>query len=757
MAQAPATPEEIARSRPRIRRDVLFTQTPDGVLFHNAHGGFNVVTQNAYRFASLIVPHLNGERRVDEICTGLGDRQRAMVHGLVRALYARGFARDAGPGPAVDPLPPQVAKRFAHQVDYLDHYADDAAGRFLRFRSTPVAVLGSDALARWAALGLLRNGCEAVAVTEGPAPAVLSRELHGVEGTAELDAETAELTEAGCPPRVARLPESAEGTYGWTDLDGWDTVLVTGPDAPRQILRLLGEGVPAGRRLLGAWTFGNRAVVGPATTAGTPGCWSCAVLRLGAGAEAADSADLWASVGPAAPLGTPDRVPAGPLAGMLGNLLAFEVFRLVTGALPAETRGQVVVQDLDSLDVLTEPLLPHPRCPFCAGTTPPVEAPSGDVLREAHADDEATALPADGPADEAAAKDALTELERRDVLVHAAAGVFTAYADDDWEQTPLKLSTVRLGLAPGRVREVSAADVHHVAGARLAALFRAAEVYAEHVVPPHILDPAALEAASGKWARVTPVELAVSSGLDVPADRVAAWSEAVSLLDGRTVLVPTGATRTLGGWNDQGLFERTSAGTGAGGTPRAALTRALRTALAHDALRRAVRRAAPVRELDLGSPTGDPELLFLLRSAENLGVTAEVLDLTGADGRLPVALARFTDPESGRTRWAVGSGLRPREAALEALRDLLGAEQVRRAGAEPDTGDPVWDDLEAAALVAADVVPLGETGTTWTAVLDGLAADGRDAFAVPVTAPDLAAGDVHVARVLLTGGESRAH
>ncbi|MFD1271516.1 hypothetical protein ACFQ51_04585 [Streptomyces kaempferi] len=84
------------------------------------------------------------------------------------------------------------------------------------------------------------------------------------------------------------------------------------------------------------------------------------------GSDAADSAELWASVGPAAPLGAPAPDLTGPLAGMLGNLLAFEVFRLTTEALPAETRHQIVVQDLDSLDVLTEPLLPHPRCPYCA-------------------------------------------------------------------------------------------------------------------------------------------------------------------------------------------------------------------------------------------------------------------------------------------------------------------------------------------------------------------------------------------------------
>ncbi|TGN79170.1 TOMM precursor leader peptide-binding protein [Streptomyces bauhiniae] len=741
MAPAPSSYEEIARSRPRIRRDVLFTRTPDGVLFHNAHGGFNVVTRSAYRFAALIVPHLDGERRVEELCAGLGDKQRDMVVQLVRALYARGFARDAGPRPTGSALSPQVTARFAHQLDYLDHYADDAHGRFARYRDTRVAVLGDDEMAGWAALGLLRNGLATVAVTvEDAAEGALDHEPRSTG----LDVEVAGLTEAGCAPTLVRL---GGGTLGWADLDGWDTVLVTGAGAPAQLLRLLSEGVPDGRRLLGAWTFGERAVVGPVMTAGTPGCWSCAALRLGAGADAADSADLWSGLGPAAPVGTPARVPTGPLAGMLGNLLAFEVFRLVTEALPAETRNQVIVQDLNSLDVLAEPLLPHPRCRFCASGE--LKAADGAALRVPHADDEPAVLPADGPADEAAAKGALAALELRDVLVREAAGVFGGYADDDWEQTPLKVSTVRLGVSPGRVREVSAIDVHHVAGARLAALFRGAEVYAEHVVPPRV---------GGEGSRVAPAELALSSGLEAPVDQVAAWSEATSLLDGRAVLVPTGAVRTLGGWNDQGLFERTSAGTGAAGTARAALARALRSALTHDALRRAIRRAAPVRLLDLNSLTEDAELLFLLSSAENLGVTVEVLDLTEGAAALPVALARCTDPESGAVRWAPGSGLRPREAVLEALRDLLGAEQMRRAGAEPDLGDPLWADLEAAALVPeGEPVPLRADGTDWAKVLDALAAAGRDAFAVPVAAPDLAAGEIHAVRVLLTGGGSGAH
>ncbi|WP_244305126.1 hypothetical protein [Kitasatospora cheerisanensis] len=107
--------EEIADSRPRIRRDVLYTQTPEGVLFHNAHGGFGVTAKDAYRFASLIVPHLNGRHTVAEISQGFGEHHRAMFTRLVATLYDRGFARDAGPAPTArhrsPPRPPRGSAR----------------------------------------------------------------------------------------------------------------------------------------------------------------------------------------------------------------------------------------------------------------------------------------------------------------------------------------------------------------------------------------------------------------------------------------------------------------------------------------------------------------------------------------------------------------------------------------------------------------------------------------------------------------------
>jgi hypothetical protein len=194
--------ESIAETRPRLRRDILFTQTPSGVLFHNAQGGFSLHTKAAYRFASLVIPHLDGGTSVRDLAQGLGEPQRDMVTKLVSALYEHGFARDAvaagSSGGADEPgITPEVAARFAAQIAYVDHYADHDSDRFRRFRETRVAVLGDDLLARWCALSLVRNGCAEIGVLQGA-----TAHDHDLE---QVRSEAEALTEAGCPVSVNLL------------------------------------------------------------------------------------------------------------------------------------------------------------------------------------------------------------------------------------------------------------------------------------------------------------------------------------------------------------------------------------------------------------------------------------------------------------------------------------------------------------------------------------------------------------------------
>ncbi|MFD8020731.1 TOMM precursor leader peptide-binding protein [Streptomyces lavendulae] len=716
--------DDVAATRPRIRRDVLFTETPDGVLFHNSDGGFRLTARAAYRFATLIVPHLTGEHSVAELCQGLGAPQRAMVGELVRTLYERDFARPVAepqsPPPAAVPEP-DVARRYAPQIAYADHYADDAEARFLRFRGTRVAVLGEDAVARWCATALVRNGCAAVALLPGPA-------------VAEVEAEAAEAVADGCPVEVRTLPSLPSG---WEELADWDFVVVTGgTDAPARLLPLLRAGIPEGRSLLPVWTYGGDAVVGPLMTHGAVGCWSCAALRLGAARGGAGAAELWSALAlPGSPPAA-GPVPGRPLAAMLGNLLGYEVFRATSGTLPAETAGRLLVQDMASLDVTAEPLFPHPRCPFC-----PQEEPSAPSVDLAAAGRSGTpALPTLETAREA--EELVEELNRRSAVVRPYAGVFTRYADEELTQIPLKLGVVELGIGHAGPRAVAAFDIHHVAGARMRALDAAALVYAEHVVPARGL-------TAGGWGdAVTAARLTTASG--IPGE-VSAYQRAVSLLTKEPALVPAGAVRPFGPHNTDRLFERTRAGAGAGPSPADAAAAGLLSALGHGALLRAVRGAAAV-PVALPDPREgeDAELVFLVRSAERLGLEPELLDLgEGARSGVEVLLAR-----SGE-QWALGEGLDRRTAAVAALRELLGAVQYAAdpaAGGPADTGDPLLRDLDPRALTVsgAPAVAAAGPGTSWEAVLERLGAGGRDAYVVATGAPELADAGIHTVRVLLT-------
>lgn len=740
--------EPIEETRPRIRRDVLFTESPSGVLFHNADGGFSVNGASAYRFATLIVPHLDGRRQVAELCAGLGPKQRDMVVDLVRTLYDRGFARDVPPEDAdaeSASVPAAVAERFAPQIDYIDHYVGSATERFHRFRDARIAVLGTDPVARWCVLSLIRNGAASVAVQPG---------MLAAEGFAQISAEAEELRRADCPTEITEITEITElvteGELSWSHLASHDLVLLAGPDAVQRALPLVRAGIPEGIKLLTAWSFADLAVIGPLMTADSTGCLICAALRLGANGDPAAAADLWSSV--AVPGSAPaPRTLTGPLAGMVGNLLAYEVFRVTTGALPAETAGKLLIQDLDSLDAWSEPLFPHPRCPRCvpdAAAEPDRQQlwPPAEAVREPAA---RTAVELEDPAE------VLDHLTSTAVLVQQRAGVFQAFADEAWNQTPIKIGTVRLGLGRGGLRTVTAFDLHHVAGARIRALHAAARVYADHVVPVGGLVPAdALDQGGYSRCRVEPARLAVAGGTAAKAADVAHWAPAYRLEAGHSVLVPAAALRTFGAENSSLMCLPTSAGTGTGASPADAVADGLLSALALDALIGAVRGRVPVRSVDLKLLEADAELLFLAKSARNLGVEVELLGLGDRGTRpVPVLLARTRGAHDGEPRWAVGCATRWQEAAVCALRDLLGAVQLDRQlgdGARADLGDPLIADLDPAALsVGGYADPVFTAATGWGEVLRRTRAAGNDILVAPVELPDLAAGGIWVAKVLL--------
>ncbi len=727
-----ATFDALAGTRPRIRRDVLFTETPGGVLFHNADGGFHLTGRTAYRFASLVVPHLTGAHRLADLCAGFGPAQRAMAAELVKTLYARGFARDIPVAEAAgETVDEETAERFAAQIAYVDHYTDDAPARFARYRASRVAVLGDDETAHWCALSLVRNGCAAIG-TAAPAAIGTAAPATAPDGLA------AEAAANGA--RVEAIPACTGA--GWADLGGYDVVVVTGADAGARTHRLLAAGVPEGVTLIPAWLFGRRLVVGPLATAdsraaGTAPCCASAATstpprRPNCGAR---------PPGPRRPRGprSPGRSPPWSATSSATRSSAWP-----PGRCPPRRLSHVLVQDLESLDVMAEPVQPHPRCTRCAALPAAGGAASPAALPEG------LALPVTATVETARdAEELVEELNRISaVLVRPYTGIFRSYDDEELTQTPLKLSRVEVALGDGGRRRVAAFDVHHLAGARTRALYAAAEAYVEHVVP--LADVEDGDRADGRNLRTLgPEALTTGGGTGaVPA----AWAVATSLIGKDPVRVPAAALRPFGPHNHDRAHLATAAGSGAGGSVAEAAGRGLLSALAHDALLRAVRGTTRVGPVAVGGD--DPELVFLLKSAANLDIAVDLLDLGEADRTsASVVLAREADGPSSAGRWAVGAGLSRRAATAAALRDLLGQVQLAAEdpGAAVDPGDPLMADLAAGAIaVGGESVAADGAETTFDAVLEALRSAGRDALYVSTTPADLASVPVATARVLLT-------
>jgi hypothetical protein len=307
----------------------------------------------------------------------------------------------------------------------------------------------------------------------------------------------------------------------------------------------------------------------------------------------------------------------------------------------------------------------------------------------------------------------------------------------------------------GRERVITAFDVHHTAAARFTAMHRAAEVYAEHLVPA----PAFTEVPESE-DRVDPRRLSVADGGPGRPDR--RWQRAVSLTSGAHRWVPAGAVRPYGAENPDGTYLATSAGRGAGRTPAEALGRGLLSALGFQALRGALHETVKALMIPTAALAADRELDFLVRSAAGYGLDIDLLLLTDDTSPVRTVLARAHDEQRDVPVWALGTELTGQRALLTALRDLVGQVQITRdgdpevSGVALDLGDDLLRGFEPGTLAAAGHAGaavlaglLTEEPAAWDAVLAALPRQSLDALIVATSGTEMVRAGGATVRVLL--------
>ncbi|HEY0168645.1 MAG TPA: TOMM precursor leader peptide-binding protein [Jatrophihabitans sp.] len=716
----PSPSSPLANIRPRLRNDVVFLRVDTGIYLRSSQMSCVLKGQGVYDWMAALGPRMTGEWTVAELCEGLDEARRRTAEGLVRTLLDRGFARDAVASVDAE-LSEQVLRRFASQINFVEHFmhATDRSPQawFSQFRSSRVLVLGpmtgiTDAAVR----GLLRNGLAEVSVTGGHTEADFAEDL-------------AELAAAGTAAEVVSLPQTPH------DVGDYDVVISAVDSAhSASLLELTRRVVGADRpspRVLPVVIHDGRATLGPVCGPAELPCWVCAQLRLAANSDPRSTADFWRGLalgGPAAAEALDDPAATGGASliaqRMIGNALAFEVFRLRTGQLGPQEENHAVVQDLTILESSRDRVLPHPQCP----------------------------LPHAVPASAAEPLTQQETLARAGVLVSPKLGLLAGWTDETVKQIPVKTGRVRLGypgsLAAGS-RQIAAFDTDVILDARAQAVLAAVSTYIGRLGP---LPGSGWhgEEGAGDGAEAPLIEarsLDTHSGTELPAGLRSLRSLPVTSMHGDGPRrAPAAAVYPFSAANADLEFEPTSAGSAAGWSVAEVQERGLCTALAFRAARSAIRAGAPLDRLADPALAADDESAFLLDSLRHLGRRPRVLVLPGAGPAFAVLVVIDGASPDEPGEWAIGSGLSPLAAVRTGLRQAVGAAMLRHyEGTPADLGDPLLGELDPRVFAEADPAPggaasdtayLDRPAVTVAEVLTGLAATGSQAYYADTTTLD---------------------
>ncbi|HEU4389202.1 MAG TPA: TOMM precursor leader peptide-binding protein [Blastocatellia bacterium] len=346
--------------RPKLRQDSIFLPTDEGVLFKNHTTEFVIKGTSVYRWVAALVPLLNGENTLENICSQLDSAQCGMVTRIVRVLLEKGIVINRALDAII--LPDAIHKRFADQIEYIAHYAGERVGGFAAFRNTRLLIVGSGISFISLAGCLLRNGLERLFLcpTEHSADVLepISREICSLRESG-VDASLSLLEYSKCVPESLSEFEMVVYCADWPRL--------------RELELLNSQCRRAGVAFLPGLIFRQLTIAGPLVRPATPGCWLCGMTRMFSYSAGDYGQSFWTEFSLASEFLKPSCHFSVPPAKALGNSIAFEIFKFFGAYSAAETDGALLVVNTETLEPTRIPVVPYPLCPCCSSNDPQLE------------------------------------------------------------------------------------------------------------------------------------------------------------------------------------------------------------------------------------------------------------------------------------------------------------------------------------------------------------------------------------------------
>lgn len=323
--------------RLKVKRDTFFLPDSSGVYFRNNVSSFRMEGEAIDQWIEKLIPIFNGEHKLGDLTDGLPDQHRNQVYGIAEVLYRNGYLRDVGQD-APHQLPEEVLKKYASQIEFLDHFGDSGAYRFQSYRQANVLVVGSGPFLISAISSLLESGLPKFYVlVSGSDSTDRQRMAEMAVHARKSDSEAA----------VVEVTLQKEEGSGWREIvRPFDSILFVSREDNLEGLQALHAACREEKKVfLSAVCVQQVGMAGPLVHPDAEGCWESAWRRIHQSAISKD----------------PQLHAFSSTAGaMLANVIVFELFKKLTGADDSEQNNRFYLLDLETLEGKWHSFMPHP-------------------------------------------------------------------------------------------------------------------------------------------------------------------------------------------------------------------------------------------------------------------------------------------------------------------------------------------------------------------------------------------------------------
>ncbi|MBN2909914.1 putative thiazole-containing bacteriocin maturation protein [Polycladomyces sp. WAk] len=324
--------------RLKVKGDTFFLPDPNGgVYFRNNLVSFRMKGKTIDQWIEKLIPVFNGEYTLGDITDGLPDPYRKRVYEIAEMLYQNGFVRDVSQD-RPHQLPDEVFKKYASQIEFLDHLGGSGAYRFQCYRQAKVLAIGSGPFLVSLVAALFESGLPRFHVLITDSVQTNRQRLAELAAHArKTDPEVA--LEEVVPPK--------EGVSSWREaVQPYHWILYVSQEGDVEGLRALHAVCREEKKVfLPAMFLEQVGVAGPLVHPDSEGCWESAWRRMHHTALRKD----------------PQLHTFSSTAGaMLANVITLELFKTVTGIAGSEQKNQFFLLNLETLEGNWHSFLPHP-------------------------------------------------------------------------------------------------------------------------------------------------------------------------------------------------------------------------------------------------------------------------------------------------------------------------------------------------------------------------------------------------------------